>query len=371
MFYFIIFSILALFALLEMVDISPNDKKRAYIFISVGFVLIGSLRWNTGNDWMPYYNFFTSFTTDNPYFLLAMEPGFAQFVKFLRVFSNNFTFYLTVLSILTIGIKAAFFYEYSGAIFLAAILYWGTNLSDVIAVRQSMAISLCLLSTHFIIIKKPWYFVVFVYIAAQIHITSYIFLFAYFVYHVNWSVRAKYLILIMSVFVGALSISQNLLQIVIDFTPSGVGLDRINEKAQSYLESGNEENYGNTLSKTQRLIAAITKRSILLPIFFYFQERLTIFQDRYKGFLNLYTFGNVIFFLVVDFLTLQRLASYFYIFEILLFTIIFVNVRSKSVWLIIIIAYSLFKLISLIVNMHDLLIPIIWIFSNDLERYVY
>lgn len=371
MFYFIIFGILAVFALLEMVIMPPKVKKWAYIILFIVFTALGSLRWNTGNDWLPYYKFFTSFTTDNPYFLLAMEPGFAQFVQFLRIFSNNFTFYLTVLSIFTIGIKGFFFYRYSGAIFLAAILYWGTNLSDIIAVRQSLAISICLLSTHFIIVKKPWYFVIAVYIAAQIHITSYIFIFAYMVYYANWSVRAKYLILISSVLIGALGVSQNILQIAIDFTPSGIGLDRINEKAQSYLESGNEQTYGNELSKTQRLIAALFKRSILLPLFFYFQERLTVFQDRYKGFLNLYTFGNVIFFIVVDFLTLQRLASYFYIFEIVLFTIIFINVRSKSVWMIVIIAYSLFKLISLVVNIQDLLIPYIWIFSKDLQRYVH
>jgi hypothetical protein len=354
-----------------MVVMPGKTRKAAYIALSVGFVLMGSLRWHTGNDWKPYYNFFTTFTTDNPYFLIAMEPGFTQFVKFLRFFSNNFTFYLTVLSILTIGIKAVFFYEYAGAVFLAAILYWGTNLSDIIAVRQSLAISLCLLSTHFIILKKPWYFVIMVFIAAQIHITSYIFLFSYFVYHARWSVGYKIFFLLLSLAVGSLNVSQNLLQIVVDYTPSGIGLDRLNDKAQSYMESGNEVNYGNNLSKTQRLIAAIFKRAILLPIFFYFQEKLTIYEDKYKGFLNLYTFGNILFFLVIDFLTLQRIASYFYIFEILLFCIVFINVRSKSVWLLVIIGYSLFKLISIIVNAQHLLVPYIWIFSDNLDRYVY
>lgn len=371
MFYFIIFGILALLSVLEMVAASRRTKKGIYILLCIVFVVAGSLRWNTGNDWRPYYTFFTTFTTDNPYFLIAMEPGFVQLVKFLRIFSSNFTFYLTVLSILTIGMKALFFYEYAGAVFLALLLYWGTNIGDITAVRQSLAISICLISTHFIISKKPVYFVACVLVATQVHVTSYVYLLSYPIYYADWSVRSKYLFLFVSLVIGSLSFSQKLLELLANLTPSGVGLDRINEKALNYLELGNEVNYGNQLSKTERLIAAISKRAILLPILFYFQERVVIFKDRYKGFLNLYTFGNVVFFLVIDFLTLQRLASYFYIFEILLLCIIFANVRSKFVWFAIIVIYSMFKLISILVNASHLMVPYIWIFSDNTDRFVY
>lgn len=371
MFYYITFFVLALVALLEMVTVPQRAKKAIYTIISLFFITIASLRWNTGTDWRPYYNFFTKFTIDNPFFLLAMEPGYAQFVKILRLFSSNFTFYLTVLSVLTIGIKTLFFYEYAGAVFIALILYWGINIADLSAVRQSLAIAICVGSTHFIVIKKPWLFLLFALLAAQIHVTAYIYLFAYPVYHAEWSVPYKYLFLAVAVAFGAMGVSMTILEIILNTTPTGIGLDRISEKAQNYIEVGNEFTFGAQVSKTQRLAAALTKRAVLLPIFFYFQEKFITSKETYKGFLNLYTFGNILFFFVVDFLTLQRAASYFYVFEILLFSILFVNVRSKSFWIALIILYALFKLISVIMNTPDLLIPYIWIFSSNTYRYVY
>ncbi|GGH40400.1 EpsG family protein [Dyadobacter endophyticus] len=371
MLYYTVFCILILFALLEMVTVPEQTKKAMYIFLTLSFIVMGGLRWNTGNDWRPYHSFFTKFTTDDPFFLIAMEPGYVKFVQFLRIFSSSFTFYLIVLSTIAIGIKTTFFYKYAGAIFLAVILYWGTALADITAVRQTLAVSLCVLSSHFIIERKPWLFVFFVILAAQIHVTSYIFLVSYFIFNAEWSVRSKSIILIVAVAIGASGISESLLELIANITPAGIGLDRISQKALNYLEIGNEVDPQYELSKTQRLTAAIAKRAILLPVFFYFQERVTIRKDLYKGFLNLYTFGNILFFIVVDFITLQRAATYFYFYEILLLCIIYVNVKSKSIWLILIIAYSLFKMLSILVNAMDLLVPYIWIFSEDTYRFVY
>ncbi|ACT95796.1 EpsG family protein [Dyadobacter fermentans] len=371
MLYYIIFSVLTLIALLEMVTVPERIKKAIYITMCIIFVMISGLRWNTGNDWKPYYSFFTRFTADDPVFLLRMEPGYVQFVKFLRIFSASFTFYLMALAIITVSIKTIFFYRYAGAVFLALVLYWGTFLGDVMAVRQSIAISLCVLATHFIITRRAWYFIICTIVAAQVHVTAYIFLLAYPIYYANWSVRYKYVFLVISIIFGSFSISENILELLTRLVPAGVGLDRVNQKALAYLEIGNEIGSTAELSKMQRLVAALAKRAVMLPIFFYFQERFTISKDKYKGFLNLYTFGNVVFFFVVDFLTLQRAATYFYTFEILMLCIIYINVKSKSVWFIIIITYALFKMISIILGAYGLLVPYIWIFSENTYRYVY
>ena len=370
MLYYIIFLLLTAIALLERVEVPRETKKWIYITITLIFIALGSLRWETGNDWRPYENFYTTFDSDDPFFMIAMEPGFAYFVRFLRFFSENFTFYLFVLSTLVISMKAVFFYRYTKAILLVTLLYWGTAMGDITAVRQMLAISICLISTIFVIEKRPWPFLFLVFLAAQIHITAYVFVLAYFLYHYDWSIKSKTIWLVVAIGLGMVGGSENLLQIGINLVPGGLGLDRISEKAEIYMALGNEKTYGTNLSKTQRMIAAVAKRAVLLPIFFYFQNKLSNVSAHYKGFLNLYTFGNIVFFIVIDFLTLQRLVSYFYIFEILLFCILYEHVKSRTIWLLIIILYSLSKLVSLVVNGSDLLVPYIWILQSDTNRYV-
>ncbi|MCE7041277.1 EpsG family protein [Dyadobacter sp. CY312] len=367
MFYYIVFILLSVLALAEMVVTPRNVKNWTFFVVIFVFILIGGLRWRTGSDWFPYFNFYTKFASDDPIFMLSMETGFTYFVGFLRLFSTQFTFYLLILSLITISLKALFFYRFTNALFLASLLFWGTALSDVIAVRQMLAISLCAVSTIYIVQKKPWIFALLVLLAAQIHVTAYVFLVSYKIYHLEWPVSSKYLILVFAVTFGLTVGSEKILEYAINIIPDGFGMARISRKAEAYMNIGNEITVTETLSKTQRTIAAVLKRAILLPVFFLFQNRLN--SKPYNGFLNLYTFGNALYFIVIDFLTLQRAATYFYFFEIIIFCLIFENVKSKGIWLLIIILYSLLKLVSLILSAEKLLIPYIWIFSEDTYRF--
>lgn len=333
------------------------------------FVILGGFRWNTGADWMPYSNFYTKSDTEDPYFMLAMESGFATLVKFLRLFSNSFTFYLCVLSLACVALKAVFLYRYTNAVFLALILFWAVALGDIIAVRQSLAISLCAISAIYIVDRKPLLFALFVFLALQIHITAILFFLAYPIYHWNWSVKSKVICLLIAILFGLFVGSEKILSHIISFVPSGIGLERISQKAESYMSLGNEMGGKQNVSKFQRTVAALAKRAIILPVFFFFQHQLSKSSTTFKGFLNLYTFGNILYFIFIDFLTLQRSATYFYFFEIILFCIIFDNVKSKTVWFSIIMLYALLKLISLVLASHNLIVPYIWIFSEDTFRF--
>lgn len=370
MFYYTIYAVLAFFSLGELITIPKNVKKWTFISVILTFIIIGGLRWNTGADWSPYQHFFTNFDSDNPFFLKAMEPGFVTFVTFLRLFSQDFTFYLIALSVCTISLKAVYFYRFTSALFLALILYWGTAVGDVVAVRQALAISLCAVSTIFIVERKPWIFAFIVFIAAQIHVTSFIFLFSYKIFNAEWSVKSKLIWFALAITFGLTIGSERLLQTLIDYMPDGLGLQRITGKAEAYMKLGNEFDDGDNVSKLQKTIIAILKRAILLPVFFVFQKTLAQ-NKKYQGFLNLYTFGNILYFVVIDFLTLQRMATYFYFFEIIIFCIIFENAKSKFVWVTIILLYSLLKLATIIISGYDLMVPYIWIFSSDTYRFIY
>lgn len=370
MFYYIIYLILAIISLSELIETPKSTKKAIYTITIIFFIVLGGLRWRTGSDWFPYYNYYTRNDVDDPFFVYAMEPGFGYFVKFLRLFSQNFTFYLIALSVVTIGFKGIFFYKFTKAFLLAGFLYWCTLVADITAVRQAMAIAICAISTLFIVEKKPWQFAILVALAAQIHVTAYVFLLAYKVYFWNWSVRSKYIFLVCAILFGVTVGSEKILESIISIVPPGLGLDRITSKAQSYMELGNE--FGGAeaaANKLQRTVAAVLKRAILLPIFFLFQDRFSATDKNFNGFLNLYTFGNVLYFIFIDFLTMQRSATYFYLFEILIFCIIFDQVKSKTIWLLIILLYGLSKLTALLIGAEKLLIPYIWIFSENTYRF--
>lgn len=371
MFYYFIYILLLVFSLSELITIPRSLKIGGFFTVILVFILIGGLRWNTGSDWRPYFSFYTKFNSDNPIFMLSMEPGFANFVRFLRIFSDNFTFYLFALSTITIGLKALYFYRFTGALSLALLLYWCLHLADVVAVRQALAVSICAVSTLFIVQNRPFQFVLTVILAAQIHVTAYIFIFAYYIYNVNWTVRNKYIVLAIAVTFGLTVGSETILQQAINIIPDGFGLDRMSQKAERYMELGSELADGQKVSTVQRTFMAVLKRAIILPVFFVFQNRITNSNNYYNGFLNLYTFGNVLYFVFIDFLTLQRTAGYFYFFEIILFCLIFENSKSKFIWLTIVASYSLSKLIAIIMGASDLLIPYIWIFSKDTYRFIY
>jgi len=173
-----------------------------------------------------------------------------------------------------------------------------------------------------------------------------------------------------AIFLGLSVGYEAMLEKVISIVPSGLGLDRLTQKAESYKMLGTEFFQKDETKSFTRLVAALAKRAVLLPVFFYYQ---TIYKDNqhYNGFLNLYTLGNVIFFLFVDFSVLQRAATTFYFFEIILFCFIFENTRSKGLWFVIILAYAFMKMASNIYAGYELLVPYIWIFSDDTYRFIF
>lgn len=370
MFYYSLFGVLTLVALLEFVSISRTTKNKIYSTGIFAFIIFGALRWNTGNDWKQYMRYFNNFDGDDLFFLTAMEPGFARFVQFLRFFSTNFTLYLTVLSVLVIGLKGIYFRKFTNSLFLVLLVYFGTNLADITAVRQMLAVSFCCIATIFIVEKRPLLFMLFVYIAMQVHVTSVIFFLAYPIYYLNWTTLSKIVWLFIAIFIGVVGGYENFVSLIVSIIPSGFGLDRVITKALRYLELGNAALSGN-VSANERMLLAIAKRSVLLPVFFVMDKYIGDKNKYYSGLLNLYAFGNIFFFTVYNNSILQRLVAYFYIVEVLLLCIIFENVKSKFLWFVLIVLYCLLKLISFLRSAEDLLVPYIWIFSDDTYRYMY
>lgn len=373
MFYYIVFVVLVFLAMLELVVVPTSLKKLLYVITTIFFILISGLRWNTGNDWPVYEYLVTNFDFSLPFAAMAFEKGFIAFVFLIvKIFGPSFTAYLIVFATLNIGIKSRFLYKHTNAVLLIPLLLWGTQtLADIAGVRQSLAIAICLLSVDFIIKRKIFPFVLLVLLANQIHTSTVIFYLAYPVYYARWSVKFKSIALAFSILMLLIGSANWLMGVISQVSFLG---NYITEKIAAYNEIGANETYGAGIGKGVQLLLGIAKRLLVLPIILYLEGTLFKNDLNYKRFSNLFLFGNIIYFLVGDFLTMQRLATCFYIFEIVLLCMIFEKVRWRNIWFIFLVLYSLAKLVFTLQsavqsgNGQTLLDPYIWIFSEDTYR---
>lgn len=365
MFYYIVLLILSIFALLDLVIPDKNSKKSIYIFLVIILILLGGFRWETGNDWQPYYTFFVSFDYNKFDFKVRFETGYVQFVRFIRSFTSNYTIFLLIYSAVIIGLKTHILYKFSNAILIALLLYWATLIADITAVRQAMAMSFCMLSLIFVVKQQPIRFIICVLLGVSFHASAFIFFIAYWIYNREWSVSFKVSILVISFILGALGTPNGILSFASDYLDNL--FPYLSAKANTYQNLGEDLNYAK-VSKSTLLLLGVIKRATIIPIFLYYENKISKINPSYRGISNLFVFGNCVYFLVIDFLTIQRMAAYFYPLEIILFCMIFDYVRKKSALFVIIVLYAAMKMFMNVSSAKHVLDPYISIFSENIHR---
>ena len=360
--YIAIYAVLFFLALL---DLNPRNKPISKVFfvtIGLGFILMSGLRWRTGADWTPYMGFFKGYRTDIPIYQILFEPGYTALTAFIKMFSSSYTTFLILFALLTIGLKLIFFQKYTNALLLALLLYWGNNMAEIASVRQALAISICLISIPSIYKRKKIASICFVLLAMQIHISSFIFLFAYPIFHAKWSTRWQYILIGLSIIIGLSGMLNSVLSFVGDLSFLG----RLSEKADAY-QRGGDKNVGGTAPLFDKLIG-IAKRMIVLPLLIYHHSRVWKNRREYTGMLNLFIFGNMIYFIVIDFIVIQRMAAYFYPLEIVLMCMLFDRSKSKPVFYVIFATYALLKLLLIVYGAAGFIVPYYHIFMDNFPR---
>ncbi len=164
-----------------------QQNKMFLVLGSIPIILVSALRYKTigGNDPLVYYNHYQSALSSTLEQLSSqsrMEYGYHVFVKILSTTFHDpqWIFFWSAL-IFTVCV-AYFIQKNSKDPFLSLWLYYtmGSFSFSLCGLRQTIAMSLCLVSIEFI--KKRWFipFVLMVLLASQFHITAVIFLPLYF-----------------------------------------------------------------------------------------------------------------------------------------------------------------------------------------------
>lgn len=352
-------------------DLRTNNfaRKKKFQLLILGLILVSGLRWRTGADWKPYSYYFDNFDWSIPFFRIAYESGYVLLTLIVKFFTDSYSVFLTLLAALILIPRSIFVYKYTRSIFFALLLYYGFYMADIVATRQAASISLCMLAIPYIERKKFLYFCVVVALSMTMHISAVFFFFAYFIYHKNWSIKTKILLLLLSIIFGFTPF----MQVILEFLASFGG--RIAEKANAYGGLNGMERYNDSVSeseKTTAIISGLLKRVIILPLLLYIEYRYRNFNwiIRYRKFMNLFVFGNIAYFIVMRDIALQRFAAYFYMFEVILICMFIDNLpKSKRLqWIIIFSLYALAKLIFIIASAYDYIIPYYWIFDTNFYR---
>lgn len=178
-----IFLLLIIWLLLYFAKKNQINKKTAFIFIAILFVLIVGMRnvslgqFDTELVYKPY--FYRILHNDLSYIFNLKDIGF-QYITYLftRVFGDNFQLYIFLLTIPYISGITFFIYKYSkypmlSFVFFICLQYFEISFT---LIRQVNAMAILMLATYFLIEKKKKISFIFILIASLFHQTSLVYI---------------------------------------------------------------------------------------------------------------------------------------------------------------------------------------------------
>lgn len=366
MYLYIIFCFFTLLALGEVVFNGIEYRKTTIYKLIFGFVLVclfllSSLRWETGTDWTPYYDFFLA--QKQITFISWLEPGYTFLCSLCYVISGgHYSVFLAVIATIILYLKSSMIKKYSIYPFFTILVWWTIYLADIFPVRQTIAIGFTLYAIRYVIEKKKWKFVLFVCCAATFHLSALIFLPAYYLF----SLKTKRIILILSL-LGSYLLAYLSTSFAHSFL-SLIGFDFIQERLQSYMSDGDDQTYGGLYTAAQILFRGlINKVIIFIPVFTYLWKYVEK-DSLLRGWINLIFWGTILATSITSISpALSRLGIYYDV-AIQIFLIpYFIKIKmpqfSKFLVFLFIIAYLFYRFNGVVVNYESEYIPYISIFS--------
>ena len=183
--YWIIFGVIAVFSIIE--QNTKNQLLSIRLFYVAVFVLfcLSFLRWERGTDWIAYYNMFL-YGPQNRH----IEIGYSFLLEAVRLFTDNYTFFLFLQSILyyalmislikKINIYIHQIYDDKPYLYCTILVYmYSQDFAGIYMVRSTIAYMICLHAFINIVERKLWLFIGKVLIATLIHRSSFAFFIAY------------------------------------------------------------------------------------------------------------------------------------------------------------------------------------------------
>lgn len=359
-FYFFIFFILASFSFLEIFSKKSSATLPFFFLFSLVLFILSFVRWETGTDWFTYENYFNSI--DDWFIESEFELGFSLVNEFVRIYFNNYTFLLFIIGLVVFILQTKSIYDYSFYPITSLFILWCMSFSNIYFVRQTLATLILFYSIRFIQRNKFYHFIFFVFLAMLFHRTSLIFLFAWWVYKIKIS-HSK---MIVGIF---LSIIFSFLVGYIIEQLGGLLGGIFQQKVDVYF-ADSSDTYGIEVSKETLVLRAIINKGLLFGLSILFLKKIEAKYSNYRGYVNLYWFGILLYFSTISFsIVLARLAVTYDLTIIIIIAFVFYyfnNFYYKLLLFSFFLFYYGLKLYASINLYYDFLVPYKSIFDNSI-----
>lgn len=305
--YEIVIILFALFAFAEIFSKNNPNKPVVWFVCFCLLVFHDGFRWETGTDWIPYYDYFMNcFEPNNQG---VFEVGYELLVRSIRLFTEEYSVYLIIHALIFYSLIFVAIRKYSVSPFVSLFLFYCSTLPLLGMNRQFLAVAVCLFSIQFVVQKKTLYFLVAMVVAVLFHKSALIFLIVYFL---NKELKPPvYLMLFLIVIVISFSGVINKLPLQLFVLAGDSAVDRMDEYADKFI-------YGEQLSLLNSILGVL-KRILWLVILFAFSKYVKNRNQYFTILFNMYflasllyiVFNNTILQIVVS-----RGLSYFSLAEI-------------------------------------------------------
>lgn len=359
-FYFGIFVVLAFFSFFELFGLNRNQRNVLFLLFSLGIFCISFLRWEVGTDWDTYISFFES--SSNWFSQSEFEWGFARLNEFANTVFGNYSVLLFILGAILFSFQTTAIYKLCTYPITSLLFLWSVSFGNAMFIRQTIATAILLFSIVYIVEKKLWKFLLLVGIAMLFHRTSFIFIPAWWIYQMN--IKPKWLWIGVGVSV-ALTAG---MKIVIENIAGAFG-PIVQSKLDVYLSDGETTTFSTAASLTQIIIKGVANKVLVFLCLLLMYKRITATYTPYKGLVNLYWFGIILYFSTIGIsVALVRFSFAYDILQIILIPMLFSYIDNKHIKLIaymIFLLYLIFRLyIALTSNYFEMFVPFKTIFSQ-------
>lgn len=357
-FYYSIFAIICILSLIEILGLKKKQALSAFFYLSTFLFILSLIRWETGTDWDAYVDFYEHLPE------IGEESNFEPLYHLVNYIGkhlfDSYTGVLFICASILFLFQSLSIYRLSIFPITTLFILYGSSFGNVFFIRQTIATVILFFSIVFIQEKKITKFLLCVFIATLFHYSSLIFLPAWWIF--NWNSSKKKLIILFIISLSTSVIIASFLQSLGNLL-GGI----IQYKLLFYLDNTGEDSLqGTSFSLATMLIKGLSNKAVILfPAILLFDKLRCRYQP-YKGYLNLYWFGAIIYFLTAPIsLVLVRFSFAYDILSILLIPMIigYFKQNIRIILFIILIAYLAMRLYVAINSYYDLYIPYKTIFD--------
>lgn len=322
--YIVIFTIISLFALIESTNLDRRITLFSYFLLCFGLYTLSFIRWEIGTDWKNYYDYFQS-VGSIPFEDDVFEWCYSVLTRIVAHFTDNYTVFLCVAGLILFLFQSFAIKRLSPYPIISLLFLWAVQFANVLFVRQWIAIAILMYAVTFIEKKKFIPFILLVILAAGFHRTSWIFVFAWWIYQLNFSRKTMILVLIASVGFSMI------LTKVLELLSGGVG-GIIQAKIDTYLSEEFNDDTNSDIGILAVIIRGFANKFLILLTSFYLYNKIVEKYPQFQGYLNLYWFGAILYFSTISIsVVFVRISYAFDVFQIILIAYFFRVIESPLI----------------------------------------